>query len=83
LRIGTRTVVVDELGDREFSADLVINNNAYSDDIPYPGVHNTLRGPQYCMLRDAFRDIVPNRGASNQILVTLGGSDLAGSFKKL
>lgn len=75
-------VVVDELGDRRIPADLVLNNNIYADEIEYPAADAVLRGTNYCMLREPFRELEkPNhQQPPESVLVTVGGSDLADSF---
>jgi len=81
---GTTTLVVfDELGDRRLPADLVINNNAYADEITYPAADAVCRGPDYCLLRPAFRDLPAPKQTQppEQVLLTVGGSDLAGAFE--
>jgi spore coat polysaccharide biosynthesis predicted glycosyltransferase SpsG len=82
LAIDKTLVVIDELGDRDIPADLVVNNNIYADDIAYPTADAALRGPKYCMLREPFRN--PSRPNYYQppesLLVTVGGADLADSF---
>ena len=81
---GTTTLVVfDELGDRRLPADLVINNNIYANDIAYPTADVVCRGPDYCLLRPAFRDLPAPEHTQppRQVLLTVGGSDLAGAFE--
>lgn len=79
----TKTVVLDELGDRQLRADVVVNNNVYADDIEYPFAGDVLRGPAYCMLRKEFcrRDRVEIEEGS--ILITIGGADLVEQFHTL
>jgi len=78
----TVLVVVDELGDREIPADLVINNNIYADDIAYPAAASVICGPKYCMLREPFRELEKpvHRHPPETVLVTVGGADIAGVF---
>jgi len=72
--------VIDELGQREFTADVVVNNNVYAEDIDYPGADRVLRGPRYCMLREEFREVSIPREPDDRVLLTLGGSDLTDTF---
>lgn len=75
-------VVIDELGDRHIPADLVVNNNIYADQIDYPAAEAVLRGPEYCMLREPFRDVEAptHHQPPESVLVTVGGADLVDSF---
>lgn len=75
-------VVVDELGDRQIPADLVINNNIYAHDIAYPSAKTVLRGPDYCMLREQFRNLPDPTYADppKRALLTVGGADLTNEF---
>jgi spore coat polysaccharide biosynthesis predicted glycosyltransferase SpsG len=76
--------VLDELGDRCLPVDLVVNNNAYADDIEYPSAGQVLRGPEYCMLRESFRKVPqPEPVEATTVLVTIGGADLQNSFGDL
>jgi len=76
-------VVVDELGDRRIPADLVLNNNLYADDIPYPDASAVLRGPEFCMLRESFRGLPEPTYVDppERILLTVGGADISNAFR--
>ena len=79
---GRRVVVLDDLGGRRFSADMVINGSVVSGALDYPeetGADYRL-GPAYCVLGAEFDG--KRRKRTNpeveSILVTFGGSDPTG-----
>ena len=78
-------VVLDELGNRSIPANLVINNNLYASGICYPDAAKVLRGPDYCMLREEFRDLTkPTYSVPpNHVLLTIGGADLTEDFSSI
>jgi UDP-2,4-diacetamido-2,4,6-trideoxy-beta-L-altropyranose hydrolase len=80
---GSRLLFIDDYGHSErYSADVVLNQNAYATEAMYQTreVHTRLLlGTEYCLLRREFarwegwrRDITP---VGKRILVTFGGSD--------
>lgn len=73
-----RLVVIDDYHRLpEYGADLIINPNGYSDQIPY--VEKSASGNQYVILREAFRECREKyrlRDEVKKILVTVGGTDV-------
>lgn len=72
-------VVIDDLADRFWPVDLVVNGGAQAEALPYNVAAHTrlLLGPQYSMLREEFSQ-VPHRDIRDlvqHILITVGGSD--------
>ena len=88
-RLGSRggvLAVIDDLADRAFEADLVLNQNVGAERLVYPGVGLVLSGPRYALLRPEFGE---HRDAALQavdrlpdvprrVLVLFGGTDAAG-----
>lgn len=76
-----RFVLIDDLADRPFPADIVLNQNIYARNLDYSayGAGQLLLGPEYVLIRQDFfalREVpVPT---SSHILVTLGGGVTAG-----
>ncbi|RZU33045.1 PseG/SpsG family protein [Blastococcus saxobsidens] len=83
---GGRLVVIDDLADRSFSADVVVNQNLGAEELPYPGVTSVLAGPSYALLRPEFRAARAAATASARelpdlprtVLVLFGGTDPTG-----
>jgi UDP-2,4-diacetamido-2,4,6-trideoxy-beta-L-altropyranose hydrolase len=83
---GSRLAVVDDAADRSFRADLVLNQNVGTEQLPYPGAGQVLAGPRYALLRPDFPrlrpqglaslDSLPDRPAT--VLVLFGGTDATG-----
>jgi UDP-2,4-diacetamido-2,4,6-trideoxy-beta-L-altropyranose hydrolase len=83
---GAHLAVVDDQADREFSADLVLNQNVGAERFDYPGAGRVLAGPRYALLRPqfpAFRaagltaaERLPDVPA--RVLVLFGGTDAGG-----
>jgi UDP-2,4-diacetamido-2,4,6-trideoxy-beta-L-altropyranose hydrolase len=79
-------MVVDDLADRHFDADLVLNQNVGAERLPYPGAGRLLAGPGYALLRPEFAahraqamaalDRLPDSPRS--VLVLFGGTDATG-----
>jgi spore coat polysaccharide biosynthesis predicted glycosyltransferase SpsG len=82
---GRTLVVIDELGDRPIPAERVLNTNIYADDVSYPAATEVLRGTEYCMLREDFRQLPPPTypDPPETVLVTVGGADLADAFSEI
>ena len=77
---GAKVIVVDDLADRELTADLVINTSIDAETLTYPGAKTTCLGIQYALLRSEFAD-EPNRvfpAVGRRLLVTVGGTDPQG-----
>jgi UDP-2,4-diacetamido-2,4,6-trideoxy-beta-L-altropyranose hydrolase len=80
---GCKLLFIDDYGHAaHYSADVVLNQNAYADEKLYAAREpyaRLLLGPDYCLLRREFalwrgwkREIAP---VGRKILVTMGGSD--------
>ena len=80
---GFKVLFLDDYGHAaHYSADLVLNQNAYADEKMYDARESYTRlllGPSYCLLRREFtswrgwkREIAP---IGRKVLVTMGGSD--------
>ena len=84
--VGAHLAVIDDQADREFSADLVLNQNVGAERFAYPGAGRVLAGPRYALLRPQFpahRDAalasaqrLPDVPAT--VLVLFGGTDAGG-----
>ena len=83
---GGRLAVIDDLADRSFDADLVVNQNLGAEGLAYPGAGQVLAGPRYALLRPQF---AASRAAGTAgaralpdvprvVLVLFGGTDPAG-----
>jgi spore coat polysaccharide biosynthesis predicted glycosyltransferase SpsG len=83
--VGEQLLVIDDLGDRELTADLVLNQNLLVPAPSYPGAVAVLAGPRYALLRPAFgrhraaglasAKRLPDR--PEQVFVLFGGTDAA------
>lgn len=71
--------VIDDLGDRAFDADLVVNGTPGAEQLGYRAP-TLLLGPRYALLRPTFRDVpLPDVPALvSRGFVMLGGSDPLG-----
>lgn len=80
---GAKVLLVDDNGDAEsYTADIVVNQNAYAAETMYRSRSRHTRlllGSAYALLRREFRPFRgrarPVRAVGGRILVTLGGSD--------
>ncbi|MHB1244338.1 MAG: hypothetical protein ACYC1P_13210, partial [Gaiellaceae bacterium] len=75
---GARHVIVDDFASLpRWPAELVVNPNAGSETLQYPGAGRVLAGPRYALLRSEIRDAarVARRGLApaRTVLVSLGG----------
>jgi spore coat polysaccharide biosynthesis predicted glycosyltransferase SpsG len=78
--------VIDDLADRSFEADLVLNQNVGTEHLPYPGAGTVLSGPAYALLRQEFPrsreaalaalEELPD--VPRRVLVLFGGTDATG-----
>lgn len=83
---GRRVLFVDDTGEAEaYTADVVLNQNAYADREMYARKDRGalyLTGPRYAMLRREFRQTVPrprrSAGEPMKVLVLFGGAGHAG-----
>lgn len=86
LRGAGRLVVIDDLADRRFTADVVVNQNMGAERLAYPGVTQVLSGPRHALLREAFAASRATGLATAEelpdvprtVLVLFGGTDAAG-----
>jgi UDP-2,4-diacetamido-2,4,6-trideoxy-beta-L-altropyranose hydrolase len=80
---GFKVLFLDDYGHaRDYSADLVLNQNVSADESVYERRESYTRlllGPRYCLLRREFnewrgwkREVAPS---GHRVLVTMGGSD--------
>lgn len=70
--------VIDDLADRPFEADAVINHNLYGTQLAYPNIALTLLGPSFALIEPRFARLAASpAGSDGRIVVTLGGSSLA------
>ncbi|WP_369130432.1 PseG/SpsG family protein [Modestobacter roseus] len=83
---GARLVVIDDLADRSFTADVVVNQNVGAESLSYPGAGTVLRGPRHALLRPAFpaartaglRSAAELPDVPRRVFVLFGGTDAAG-----
>ena len=83
---GGRLAVVDDVADRSFRADVVLNQNVGAERLAYPRAGRVLAGPRYALLRPEFPrlreqalaslDGLPEGPAS--VLVLFCGADSTG-----
>ncbi len=82
-RKGHKVLVIDQLGKKDISADVLINPSIVEDWLQYrfpDGQPVCCFGPEFALLRDEFID-VPDRargGDTLRVLVTMGGVDRTG-----
>jgi UDP-2,4-diacetamido-2,4,6-trideoxy-beta-L-altropyranose hydrolase len=76
-RAGARLLVIDDLAQGRFVADLVLNQNLGARPEAYDAAPHTrlLLGPRYALLRRAFRGVVAAPARPPRVLVTMGGAD--------
>ena len=82
-----RILVIDDLADRDFDCDLLLNPNLPDDPSRYagrlPSACRLLLGPRHALLRDEFlaarRGCRPRNGRVARLLVCFGGSDPDGA----
>lgn len=83
-RPATKTLVIDDLADRQHNADMLLDQNLHSDmprryEGKVPPSCELLLGPRYALLRDEFRalrDAVRTRsGPIGRVLILMGGFD--------
>lgn len=81
LGAGLRLLILDDIADREYSGDLLLNQNATDGGI-YRGkadrVGRLLLGPEFALLRPEFSVLaeVPDaRNRPERVLITMGGAD--------
>lgn len=83
---GASLAVIDDQADREFSADVVLNQNVGAARFAYPGAGRVLAGPRFALLRPQFpasraaalasAERLPDVPAT--VLVLFGGTDAGG-----
>ena len=82
-------VAIDDLGDKVYPVDILINGNLYAEKLDYIEQRKLgtklLLGPKYLLLRKKFHDCSPHkiRDDVKDILVTFGGSDIVGLTEKV
>ena len=84
---GRRLVVIDDLADRDFPADVVVNQNLGAERLAYPRAARVLAGPRHALLRPVFPAgraaglaavaALPDR--PRRVLVLFGGTDVTGT----
>lgn len=75
---GIRLLLIDDIADRDFDADAVLNQNPgaeirYSDRYAVPA----LLGTRFAMLRRSVLETKPVAGDRGEILISFGGADTA------
>ncbi|MDL2226364.1 UDP-2,4-diacetamido-2,4,6-trideoxy-beta-L-altropyranose hydrolase [Deltaproteobacteria bacterium OttesenSCG-928-M10] len=88
---GFRLLVIDDYNHLpEYSADILLNQNLGSDDLPYRGdIGQKLLGPGYALLRPEFaaaRRLAEQRvwpDKPRRLLLTLGGGDFINHLERL
>lgn len=78
---GCKLICIDDLADKIFYADLIINHSAGIEPCIYNAQPHSqfALGPNYALLRQSFlleAQLFPERTASNSILICFGGSDV-------
>ena len=73
---GCKLVCVDDLHDKHYVADAVVNHGpARPDEFDCESYTRLCLGPQWSMLRRPFLEPVKTRKRNNQIVVCFGGAD--------
>ena len=78
-----KTAYIDDLNEKVWDVDFLINYNVFASEYDYSGYENTktklLLTPEFAPLRDEFRNQAPHENKDNvtDILVSAGGSDPA------
>lgn len=86
---GVRTVYFDDLNEKTFGIDVLINYNIFAFGMDYSGYEKQgtklLLGPEYTPLRKEFRDAETHliREEVRDVLVSAGGADPQGITEKL
>lgn len=83
---GMRLLLVDDYHhQRDYSADIVLNQNIGSEGWSYgPKVARTLLGPRYALLRPEFTaSTTSERQSGHNVLLTLGGGDFSTHLREL
>ncbi len=81
-----RLVVIDDLADRDFPADVILNHNLYATDLDYQrhGSAKLLLGLRYCLVRSEYCQLAGQSSPSTPaVLITLGSGPLASSAEQL
>lgn len=82
-----KTVVIDDMGDRDVPVDVVVNGSVGAERLRYRGAEHTrfFLGPRYILLRPQFAQTVGRRIGERvrNVLVTVGGSDPHGLTARL
>jgi len=82
-------VAIDDLGEKVYSVDILINGNLYAEKLDYSEQRKLgtklLLGPKYLLLRKEFCNYCPSkiRDGVEDFLVTFGGSDVAGLTERV
>jgi len=82
-------VAIDDLGEKIYPVDILINGNLYAEKLDYSEQRKLgtklLLGPKYLPLRKEFRNCYPHkiRDDVEDILVIFGGSDVTGLTEKV
>ena len=83
------TVYIDDLNEKLFKVDLLINYNIFSSEMDYSRYTQQgtrlLLGPGYAPLRKEFRNMEPHavRDVAHDVLISAGGSDPLGITEML
>ena len=76
---GVRVAVLDDLADRSFPVDIVVNGAPGAVALPYRTAPRTrlLLGPKYLLLREEFAGVPPRsiKPSIERLLITVGGMD--------
>ncbi|MGY1748072.1 PseG/SpsG family protein [Modestobacter sp. SYSU DS0511] len=83
---GATLAVLDDLADRPFTADLVVNPGLGAEGLPYPAGTRVLAGPEHALLRPEFaahrasalRSAATLPERPRRVLSLFGGTDAAG-----
>lgn len=85
------TICIDDLHDRDFLCEVLLDQNWVFDDNPYasrvPSGCQFLLGPKYSLLRQEFSveraKVAPRFGVIRKVLVSFGASDPTGETRKV
>lgn len=73
------TGYMDDLNKHRISADFIINQNIYADDLEYKAEKSTnlFLGTRYALLREEFRNLPKRniRDSMQEVMITVGGAD--------
>lgn len=82
-----KTVLIDDLGERDVEVDVLVNPNVYAPSLTYDAAGRVLLGSEYTLLRPEFVDArearPPMKRNVERVFVMLGGVDPTGETDRV